>query len=410
MTVSPKRVAAIAKMSSPSDKDEPRSRLGVFGYDRRFIKNYSQIAAPLNQLLNQDVPFKWTTVEQTAFDKLKTVLSNPPALRLYSPFLNNRVCTDASYQGLGVALYQQDSETRRFHPVAFASRKLKSSEEKLPVYYLECIGSVFAFVQFRCYLQNRNVETEVLTDHQSLQALLKTPKPEGPIAKPIMYLAQFKFNIKYRTGKSNVDADGLSRAPVESPEKIVDELVEDVFPDRIELNNAVTAVTTRAQLAKEQADEKIAQQMDVENRERSDSPEETLFSNDPEILQKLQRDDEVLSKIMDNLTSPAPNKRYSKYKIRDGLLRVRLGNEWRLVVPQNLRASVLQEFHDNRGHRATKHLLRNVLEHFWWPSVAKDCSLYYESCRYCMTHKTNPQEKFGLLSPTLAKQPFAAIA
>jgi len=130
---------------------------------------------------------------------------------------------------------------------------------------------------------------------------------------------------------------------------------------RTELNNVVNAVTTRAQLAKEQADEKIAQQMDVENRERSDSPEETLFSNDPEILQKLQRDDEVLNKIMDNLTSPAPNKRYSKYKILDGLLRVRLGNEWLLVVPQNLRARVLQEFHDNRGHRATKHLLQSVL-------------------------------------------------
>jgi len=157
-----------------------------------------------------------------------------------------------------------------------------------------------------------------------------------------------------------VNADGLSRAPVESPEKSVDELVEDVFPDRIELNNVVNAVTTRAQLAKEQADEKIAQQIDVENRGRSDSPEETLFSIDPEILQKLQRD-EVLSKIMDNLTSPAPNKRYSKYKILDGLLRVRLGNEWLLVVPQNLRARVLQEFHDNRGHRATKHLLQSVL-------------------------------------------------
>ena len=238
VTVSPKRVAAISQLSNPTDKDELRSRLGIFGYNRRFIQNYAQVSAPLTHLLRQDAPFKWEKSEQDAYDKLKAVMSNPPALRLYSPLLNNRVCTDASYQGLGVALYQhnqQDPETCRFQPIAFASRKLKSSEEKLPVYYLGCLGLVFAFVQFRCYLQNRNVEIEVLTDHQSLQALLKTPKPEGPIAKHTMYLAQFK-NIKYRSGKSNMDADGLSRAPVDSPKKSVDELVDEVFPERIHLN------------------------------------------------------------------------------------------------------------------------------------------------------------------------------
>jgi len=120
---------------------------------------------------------------------------------------------------------------------------------------------VFAFVRFRCYLQNSNVETEVFTDHQSLQALLKIPKPEGPIAKHIMYLAQFRFNIKYRSSRSNRDADGLSRALVDSPHKSVDELVDEVFPGRIDPSTGtLNTITTRAQVSRQEKKEQSAKE------------------------------------------------------------------------------------------------------------------------------------------------------
>ena len=150
---------AIMRLPVPHNADELRVTMGVFGCNRKFIKDYSKKSYPLQSLQKEGVPFVWGPEQQVAFDTLKHDLSGPPALRLYNPKLNNRVCTDASYRGLGVSIYQQDPETKRYHPVAFDSRKLKPSETALPVYYLECAAIVLALVKFRCYLQNRNVET-----------------------------------------------------------------------------------------------------------------------------------------------------------------------------------------------------------------------------------------------------------
>ncbi|KAJ1531339.1 hypothetical protein ONE63_000023 [Megalurothrips usitatus] len=165
VSIPKKRINATTEMVPPKNKDELRSTLEVFGYNRRFTQNYSQKAYPLLALFRNDVEFKWEEDQQNSFELLKSSLSNPASLRLFDPQANNRFTVDASYKGLGVAYYQQDRETKRFHPVGFVSRKLKCSETKLPIYYLECSALVFAFVNFRCYVQNRNVQTEVLTDH-----------------------------------------------------------------------------------------------------------------------------------------------------------------------------------------------------------------------------------------------------
>ena len=403
--VSSKRVEAISKLRKPESTDELRSTLGIFGYNRRFIKNYSQIALPLQNLLKQGVAFDWQDEHQQSFDRLKSILTTQPALRLYNPTFNNRICTDASYKGLGVALYQQDPVTKRYHPVAFASRKLKGSEQKLPPYHLECAALVFAFVTFRCYVQNKQVETEVLTDHQSLQALLKTPKPEGPIAKHIMFLAQHKFTVKYRPGKTNLNADGLSRAPVDSPEKSVDELVDEIFPERIQLDTAINAVTTRAQVAKETANEIAAKQLDDQNQHSKKPINYFNWINNSVIVRYLQSNDHFLGKIMQELSDDT-FRRNSKFHVREGLLY----HNNRLAIPDNCRKYVLNEYHDNRGHRASKHLFANISDQYWWPSLRSDCELYYKSCRYCALHRDNPKAKPGFLAPVNAKRPFANIA
>ncbi|KAK3916174.1 Retrovirus-related Pol polyprotein from transposon 412, partial [Frankliniella fusca] len=158
-----KRVNAIRGMKAPANKDAVRSLLGVFGYNRRFIKNYVHKVAPLQNLMKDGVEFVWGSDQQRAFDQIKADLSNPPALRIFNPRANNRITCDASRVGLGVCYYQQCPNSKRYHPVAFASRKLKPSEKNLPIYYLECAALVYAFVQFHHYLQNINVETEVWT-------------------------------------------------------------------------------------------------------------------------------------------------------------------------------------------------------------------------------------------------------
>ena len=407
MRILEKRVRAIRNLERPKDKQHVSKVLGVFGYNRRFIKNFGKIALPIQELLKKEVEFVWNEKHQQAFDELKSILSNPPALKLFDPKRNNRICCDASYTGLGVAFYQQDPVTKRFHPVAFASRKLKASEVKLPIYYLECLALVYAFVVFRCYIQNRNVETEVLTDHQSLQSLLKSPKPEGVIAKHIMFLSQFKFTIKYRPGQQNMDADSLSRCPVDNPSKTVDEMVDEVFPDRIAAST-VSPVTTRAQRAKEQVAKESANELDKQNVENLSEGKEILTRN-PLYMKFLQQQDTFITNIIEILSQNEP-KHVRFYAVKDELLYRKEGGKLLLVVPDKCRKYVLAEFHDNRGHRKTKHLIKNLLDIVWWSTLRKDCQMYVKSCRYCSLHTENKCERPGFLAPTVAKRPFSQVA
>ena len=85
--------------------------------------------------------------------------------------------------------------------------------------------------------------------------------------------------MKYRPGKTNLDADGLSRAPVDSPEKPVDELVDEIFPERIQLDTDINAVTTRAQVAKEKASEIAAKQLEDQNQQSKKPQSITLIGS-----------------------------------------------------------------------------------------------------------------------------------
>lgn len=479
--ISEKRVRAIRKMPIPKNKDNLRTALGVFSYNRRFIQSYSKVTAPLQKMLKKDEPFVWETPQETAFAHVKTVLSNPPALRLYDPKLNNRICTDASILGLGVSYYQKCPKTNRYCPIGFASRTLRASERKLPVYYLEFNAVVYAFIHFRCYLQNRNVECEVLTDHKSLVSLFKTANPQGSFAQNLIYLSQFKFAISYRKGSTHLDADSLSRNPVpNSDDKTVDELVESYFGDRIlpnnpsgnitstpkirvpeikgaplddcratvpddlklntianirtnadnsaaeatgdnntdeptscsPVNNTIQAVMTRAQSKQEELTKRQAKELDNQNKNHANSTPDLHLFSDSSLIRSLQNQDDKLVAIMKNLSDNATAANCQGYIIRDNLLYLNKDNKILLVVPKCCRKYVLQEFHDNRGHRATKHLAKNISDQFWWHGLHSDAEIYYLSCRYCMMNKP-AKDKIGFLNPVIPsehQQPFSHIS
>lgn len=98
-----KRVDAIQKMEPPKDRDGIPKVMGVFNYNRKFIENFSQKAAPILKLLKKDEPFVWGPEQNKAFETLKAGLSTPPVLRIFNPNANNRITCDASRLGLGVS-------------------------------------------------------------------------------------------------------------------------------------------------------------------------------------------------------------------------------------------------------------------------------------------------------------------
>ena len=125
ITMDPQKVSAVRNWQPPKTVKGLQSFLGFANFYRRFIRNYSRIAAPLTYLTRKDVPFEWTTAAQNAFDTLKDTFTSAPILRHADPSLPFFVEADASDFAIGAVLSQADHH-RFLHPVAFYSRKMTS--------------------------------------------------------------------------------------------------------------------------------------------------------------------------------------------------------------------------------------------------------------------------------------------
>ena len=104
--------------------------LGMASYYRRFMPGFAKIAVPLHALTRESVPFFWSMAYQGAFLRLKDLLVTPPVLAFPNFAKSFVLHTDASIEGLGAVL-EQEQEDVRLHPVAYASRSLSKAMELL---------------------------------------------------------------------------------------------------------------------------------------------------------------------------------------------------------------------------------------------------------------------------------------
>ncbi|CAM4665453.1 unnamed protein product [Caretta caretta] len=143
------KVDAIQKWPVPKSKKQVQSFLGLAGYFRRFVPQYSQIAAPLTDLTKKKQPnaVRWTKACQKAFNQLKATLMSDPVLRapdFDKPFL---VTTDVSEHGVRAVLMQEGSD-QEFHPVVFLNKKLSERESNWSVSEKECYAIVYALKSY----------------------------------------------------------------------------------------------------------------------------------------------------------------------------------------------------------------------------------------------------------------------
>jgi len=206
----PTKIEKVKSFPVPANLTQLRAALGLFSYYRKFIKDFSRIAKPMTLLLKKDTPFEWTTKQQNAFEQLKQKLITTPILKypdFTRPFI---VYTDASGIGLGAILSQKDEHEKEC-VIAYASRSLNSAEQNYTVTDQECLAVVWAIKHFQHYLGLKPFQ--VVTDHSALKWLQTSKIPTGRRARWMMFLQQFDFEIMHRPGKSNTNADALSRTP-----------------------------------------------------------------------------------------------------------------------------------------------------------------------------------------------------
>lgn len=160
VSTDPEKVTAVTKWPAPTNLKNLRGFLGLTGYYRKFIRNYGIIAQPLTQLLKKGVLFIWGPAQQVAFSTLKSAMSAALVLAMPNFNLPFVLETDASNQGVGAVLMQQE------HPVAFMSKALGPRNQTMSVYEKECLAILLAIEKWRSYLQHG--EFIIRTDHKSL--------------------------------------------------------------------------------------------------------------------------------------------------------------------------------------------------------------------------------------------------
>ena len=199
ITTDPSKVESVKTWPQPTSLSELRSFLGLVGYYRRFIPDFSEIAAPLTRLTQKFSKFVWSPQCTESFEKLKELLVSAPILTFPQGDGVFVLDTDASLEGVGAVLSQiQDGEER---VISFASRKLSRTQRNYCTTYRELLAVVMFVKQFHHYMWGRPFV--VRTDHSSLLWLKRFKRPEGLLARWLSILDTYDFTLEHRKGKSS---------------------------------------------------------------------------------------------------------------------------------------------------------------------------------------------------------------
>lgn len=226
--VSKSRVEAINNIAPPTDVHTLRSFLGAVNYFREFIEHYSEIAEPLNKLLEKDSPWRWSEEENKAFEKLKAAVTSDKTLAFGTEENGHLVLrTDASGTGIGGVLLLRTEKGDR--PVTYFSKTLSKVQRRWATVEQELYAIVYALSlqPYSDLLQLRSFTIE--TDHRNLIYLDKLSESNNKLRRWRLHLMRFPFSIHHIPGTTNGVADALSRLPIQSTveKKLIESMEEE---------------------------------------------------------------------------------------------------------------------------------------------------------------------------------------
>ena len=204
------------------------------GFYRNFIKDFSEICAPLHRLTSDNVTFKWDEKCENAFNQLKSALKSEPVLvfpRVGEQFI---IEVDGSDHAAGGVLSQYGDD-KELHPVSYFSNALKPPQRNWAPYTIEAFVILLATRHWYPYLAG--TKFIINSDHNPLVHLRTQKDPRGKFARWINELEEYDYSIKYIPGKENVKADALSRATGASTEQPASHYEDKIYSVAMNKNN-----------------------------------------------------------------------------------------------------------------------------------------------------------------------------
>lgn len=354
-----KKIEAVKKWPKPENVQQVRQFLGLSQHYRRFVRNFSTIAAPLTKLTQGTGPKKrainWTPECQASFDNIKQLLISAPVLQAPDMKLPFRIETDSSNFGVGAVLLQPNrSNPSLWHPIAYESKKLSEEEMGFPCQERELISIVHALRTWRCYVDGCSAGYEVYSDHNPLVYFRKQTKPTPRLVRWISELEMYSPIIKYKPGPQNNAADALSRAPVllsNSP----DNQVKSLEPEYL--------YAIWSELSEEEKSNWPLIFLDYQTEAIQDPKLKVLLEK--EFGNFVVKDGNVYKKI--------------KYRNKD---KEDVEKEVKFI-PFSERADLVSKYHEGYGHAGVKNMNNMFCVRYWWPKMRQDIETWVKRCPSC---------------------------
>lgn len=384
------RTQAVYSFAIPKNVKAVARFVGMINFFRKYIPNFAQLAAPLNELRKKDRKFEWGPSQQSSFEALKKALATAPVLAMADFNKEFIVQTDASMSGVAAVLLQEGESGRR--PIAYASRCLSPVEAKYSVYELEALAVLFALEKFKLYLEHQPFLLE--TDNQALSWVLARPRRTGRIARWAVRISAFHFKVKHIRGSENVVADSLSRMFESEPKEQEDE--EGGLGETSDQTKCSCAVLSKEVGLQQLSDHSCA-----------------ILSGLPLLFKDValhQDEDPELSKIKERIRG---GEKVRPYCLRGNVLCyvTRGKGSPKVLLPQALVSLVFRYYHETPvgGHLGVFKTRLKIKEHFTWKGIDKQIKQMVSECKTCGFSKPVGSAQQGFLSSEEAREPMERL-
>lgn len=364
---------------------EVRGFLGLCGTVRIWIKGYSSLIRPLTELYRKDVEFIWDERRQEAFETLKSLITESPALRSidYTSDLPVILAVDTSYIAIGFILLQVDENGRR-RPARYGSIPISERESRYSQPKLELFGLFRALRHYRLYLIGiKNLHVEV--DAKYIKGMLNEPdlQPNASMNRWIQGILLFDFKLIHVKAENHKGPDALSRR-IPTAEELQEEQETDDWLDDIALLSSSISQPTFQPL-------------------RSFTSFQHLSST---FLTSTSTQDRTLHQIFqflhDLIVPEFPStqarlrflRRTTDYYLKNGdMFRKRIGQTPLLVIlDPKKRLQLLTQAHEELGHRGVYGVFGALRLRFFWPHLFTDVKHHVSSCHLCQLRSTKKVE------------------